>query len=333
MPLVVRYIFRHPRKGFFSMEELFNTIINHLPKEIKVERFTLPYPGSGGKSRIKNLLSLKRNSTQVNHVTGDVNFMAFGLNPKTTIVTIHDVESFLQGSWLKNKLIWLLWLQGPLFLSRYVTVISEATRDVLLKKIFIKAEKIKVIPNCISPNFTYYPKEFQEKMPRILHLGTKENKNLEGLIQALEGMPCHLRIIGKLNQRQEKLLIDHNVCYSNQYNLTAQGIVAEYINADLLSFVSYYEGFGMPIIEAQATGRPVITSNLSSMPEVAGDAALQVNPYKVEEIKEGILRLFQDADLRQNLIRKGLENVKRFQPAVIAEQYAALYREILEEQQ
>ena len=102
-----------------------------------------------------------------------------------------------------------------------------------------------------------------------------------------------------------------------------------YHQCNMLSFISTHEGFGMPIIEAQATGRPVVTSNLSSMPEVAGKGALLVNPYDINDIKLKILSIMKNDSLRDNLIELGFENVKRFKKEVIAEQYLNLYHEIL----
>ena len=99
--------------------------------------------------------------------------------------------------------------------------------------------------------------------------------------------------------------------------------------ADILAFVSTYEGFGLPIIEAQAIGRVVITSNLASMPEVAGKGALFVNPFSVEEIREGIVSLIENEHDRATLIKRGLENVKRFDKEKIANQYQEIYDEFL----
>jgi glycosyltransferase involved in cell wall biosynthesis len=93
-------------------------------------------------------------------------------------------------------------------------------------------------------------------------------------------------------------------------------------------FASTYEGFGMPIVEANATGRPVVTSNIGPMPEVAGSAACLVDPFDCSSIREGIVRVIGDADYRSHLVAGGFENVKRFQADVIAAQYAAVYREV-----
>jgi glycosyltransferase involved in cell wall biosynthesis len=101
----------------------------------------------------------------------------------------------------------------------------------------------------------------------------------------------------------------------------------EYSKASLLTFVSTIEGFGMPILEAQACSLPVITSNCSSMPEVAGDAAIMVDPFNVTAIRNGILDLMSNETLRNELIKKGYENIKRFSKEKVIAQYAGLYQE------
>jgi len=93
-------------------------------------------------------------------------------------------------------------------------------------------------------------------------------------------------------------------------------------------FASTYEGFGMPIIEAQAIGRPVITSNIGAMKEVALDTACLVDPYDVESIKNGIQKLIRDEAYRDLMIKKGLKNVERFSLETISNQYIALYKSI-----
>jgi glycosyltransferase involved in cell wall biosynthesis len=84
----------------------------------------------------------------------------------------------------------------------------------------------------------------------------------------------------------------------------------------------------MPIIEAQAIGRPVITSNLGAMKEVAGKGAILVDPNSLEDIRNGILRLIKEDELRSELIHNGLENVKRFDLKRITEQYVVLYQQM-----
>ena len=100
-----------------------------------------------------------------------------------------------------------------------------------------------------------------------------------------------------------------------------------YQGAEMLVFPSMYEGFGIPILEAMACGIPVITSNISSMPEVAGNAAVLVNPYETNEIAAAMQRICSNRDLRKDLIAKGSKNVKRFNWEKTAEKTLSVYEE------
>ena len=158
------------------------------------------------------------------------------------------------------------WFTLPLKYCKYVTVVSEATKNELLKFINYPEQNIYVIPNAIDGGYKYVPSDFNESCPQILQVGTTYNKNLERLIEAIKDIPCRLNIIGILSQDLIYLLEKNKIVYVNYTNLSQEAIIQQYIDCDMLSFVSTYEGFGMPIIEANATGRPVVTSNLLSMP-------------------------------------------------------------------
>jgi len=104
----------------------------------------------------------------------------------------------------------------------------------------------------------------------------------------------------------------------------------QYVECDLLLFASTYEGFGLPIIEAQSVGRPVVTSNFGSMEEVAGDSACLVDPYDINSIRAGILRVINDVEYRLKLVRLGLDNIKKYSIELISNDYVSLYDEILD---
>ena len=192
----------------------------------------------------------------------------------------------------------------------------------------IKTNKVSVIYNPIQPIFQYTPKEFNTQCPRILHIGTAWNKNLDRVIQSLKDISCELRIIGELDTKTIKLLKENNIYYTNSSNLSDKDMVKEYQQADIISFPSLYEGFGMPIIEGQKTGRIVVTSNLAPLTEIASDAAIFVNPYEIESIKQGFITAINNHQLRNTLIQKGNQNISRFEQKKIAEQYINLYKSI-----
>jgi len=341
--LKVVYLHRKPRQfGNFSIESYFEDIRSYLPLiSTKIEPivYQSPFFSDGILPRIKNILDAK-NQTQklksdINHITGDVHFLTMGLNPKKTILTIHDC-AFLErhGTSLKDKLkrkfLKTFWLDIPVKQARFVTAVSEATKNEIIKHTNCNPNKIIVIPTTISPKFAaatqnYIPKEFNSEKPIILQLGAAFNKNLERLFESLEGINCKLHIIAPLSEHHFELLKKHNIDYKHEDKVSFEELILAYKNCDLVSFVSTIEGFGMPIIEAQTLQKPVITSTISSMPWVAGKDACLVNPYSVTEIKEGILKIINDENYRSELINDGQENIKRFNPKTVAHQYVALY--------
>jgi glycosyltransferase involved in cell wall biosynthesis len=176
--------------------------------------------------------------------------------------------------------------------------------------------------------FTSFPRAFDESGYRVLHIGTNPNKNLLRVVDALRGLPCHLRVIGCLNSEQRRCLDESGLDYSDAFNLTDAEMVSEYHSSDMVVFVSTYEGFGMPILEGQATGRPVVTSNLPSMTEVAGDGACLVDPFEVASIRAGIERVATDSGYRGRLIANGFVNVAGYTREVVGEMYGALYVDV-----
>ena len=138
-----------------------------------------------------------------------------------------------------------------------------------------------------------------------------------------------MTIIGKLTNQQKKIILNCDIEITNKTDLTDAEIITEYINADIISFCSEYEGFGMPIIEANATGRVVVTSNLPPMTEVGGQAAFYVNPFDVDDIKQTIIKVIDDEESRNEHIALGLENTKRFSLCNIVAQYKKIYKSLI----
>ena len=327
--MTISYYFRKPSETQHSIEVQFDTIQNKLPSDFTYINHYSKYFSKNLYKIIFNIFEGISKQSMVNHITGDIHYISLLLKKRKTILTIHDIASSITHNKLKSYFIKLLWFTLAVKKVRYITVISEFTKNQLLEYINIKAEKVFVIPDCISDNFKYSPKEFSKNKAIILQIGTKENKNLTNLIESLKDLNCKLLIIGKLTVNQIELLEKNKINYENTYNLTHSEIISYYKKADILTFVSTYEGFGVPIIEANAIGRPVITSNISPMKEIAGDAAILVDPYCTKDIKNAVLKLINDMSLRKSLIEKGLENAKKYKAEHIAQQYCELYKKIL----
>lgn len=318
---------RRPQGGV-SIERLFADVRAALP-EVEAKVLVSRFSSRGICGRIYNIVEAVFHQGDVNHITGDVHFLALLLRKKRTLLTIHDLVSVHRLSGLRKKVLLLFWYWLPIKRAEQVTVISQFTKDDLLRHINVDPKKIRVVYDCVSSAFQSEPKEFNATNPVVLQVGVGKNKNLERVAEALQGVPCHLRIIGHLSSNQTEILHRCGIEYSSASSISDEQIVEEYCRCDMLVFASTYEGFGLPIAEAQATGRPVITSNICSMPEVAGDAACLVDPFDVASIREGILKVINMVAYREELVQQGFENVKRFRAEHIASQYLDIYRELL----
>lgn len=315
--------------GNFSMENLFSDLREEMRKHVGIRNEECPEFSRGVLPRLKNLLWARKKQGVINHITGDVNYIALLMNPSSTILTIHDCVNLERLSGVRRWLLKKFWFDWPIRRVRFVTVISEATRRRLLELTNCPDEKIRVIYNPISGQLKYTPKEFDFKKPVLLHIGTKANKNLRRHVKAISGLNCKLCIIGKLSEGDLALLEQHQIDYVNRCDLSYQDIVVEYTKCDIVLFASTYEGFGLPIIEGQAVGRPVITSNAWSMPEVAGDGALLVDPNSVSEIRAAVVSLMGNAEMRKRLVECGRENIERFMPEAICADYLSVYEQIM----
>lgn len=312
----------------FSIERLFADVRASLPADITPIVSQCRFRSVGLWKRVYNVLEAALRQGDVNHITGDVHYLAVCLRRRKTVLSVMDCVLLERTRGIKWCLAFVLWYWLPARRSQLITVISESTKRELRRYLKFPEEKVRVVHCPVSDVFRFSPRASDFAKPIILQIGTKPNKNLERVAAAIHGISCHLRVIGRLGRQQEAALERWGVEYSAVANISGEDVVEEYRRCDMLVFASTYEGFGLPIVEAQATGRPVVTSNLLSMPEVSGDAACLVDPFDVQSIREGILKVIGDPLYRQELVQKGLVNAQRFRPETVAAQYAAIYREL-----
>ncbi len=321
----VQQVFRKPIPEYFSLENVFSNIREPLEKWFRVSTTTAISERAHPLAVLKNLWGFRKLEGDVFHVTGDIHYAVFAFSGKKTVLTIHDCV-FLYNKTGVHKWIFLwFWLKLPVRHVRFVTTISEATKKDIIQHTGCAPSKVIVINNPMDVCFTFSPKPFNATRPLILQMGTWTNKNLERVIEALAGLSCHLTIIGKLSDAQLALLKQSNIDYLNHFNLSKEELIAQYKECDMVVFASTFEGFGLPVIEAQATGRPLVTSNLSPMKDVAGEGACFADPYDSTSIRNCVDRIIADPAYRESIVRSGLENIKRFNPETVAAAYASVY--------
>ena len=283
--------------------------------------------------QLKIPLALKREGVTLFHAP---HYVLPPLVRCRSVVTIHDCIHLMFPQYLPNRFA-LAYARTSIALAarratRIMTVSESSKRDIL-RFVDAPAGKIDVIYNAYDERFGIEPKDedvlrvrerYQLQDPFVLYAGNvKPHKNLERLIDAF-----HLLRARGLDQVKLVLIGDDISKYAalrravHQHQLhrhvrflgymPEETLVVLYRLASVFVFPSLYEGFGLPPLEAMASGTPVVTSNVSSLPEVAGDAAVLVDPYDPAAIADGIQRVLTDETLRADLVRKGLARAKQF---------------------
>ncbi|MCX6745581.1 MAG: glycosyltransferase family 1 protein [Candidatus Parcubacteria bacterium] len=269
----------------------------------------------------------------------NLNFIALSKTCQP-VITSHDLSYKLFPQFFSAKRrLWhqLIAPKTTLKNCAKIIAVSQNTKNDLINHYKIEPEKIKVIYSGLDQQFYHQIKKtdphlkrirdkYQLQQPFILFLGTLEpRKNIEGLIEAFE-MAKHKN--SKLDELNLVIAGERGWNYQHVFSLVFKSRYQDQIKfigyiprqdkpylynlAELLIFPSFYEGFGLPALEAQACGLPVIASANSSFPEILGQSACLIKPDHLEEISEAIQQILSTTELKNKLIALGLENVKRF---------------------
>ncbi|WP_234736339.1 glycosyltransferase family 4 protein [Tellurirhabdus bombi] len=320
-------IYRKDRANFKSIEKVFDAIT----QELLLDKVKLPQHSTSILNVLKNIFFLRNVESDIIHITGDAHYSILCLPKyKKVVLTIHDCVLLhrLSKYTLKYWVYYFFWYKLPMIRADVITTISEKTKQDLLKISEKITDKIKIIYNPIDNEFDKIEKGFNTAYPILLQVGTGFNKNLENIIHAIASIKCKLIIVGKLCRSQEQLLNQFHIDYDNFFDIDKSILIEKYIESDIVLFASTYEGFGLPILEAQSIGRVLITSKISPMIEIAGEGAYFVDPFDPNSIRKAILELLNNDSLREKLITHGYSNLIRFELSSIAQQYAAIYNYI-----
>jgi len=273
------------------------------------------------------------------------------------VVTVHDV-SFLEHpeyfTWLRRTQLRQTVATTVRHAARVLTV-SEFSRDAILRSYDIAEDKVRVIPNAANPDFRVIGREkamravtqrLRMEAPFVLSVGDLQlRKNHVGLIAAFAKMLTahpqlkhHLVLTGKETWFTPKVTeAALSSGFANRIHFT--GFVSDdqllelYNACECFVFPSFYEGFGLPILEAMACGRAVACSNTSAMPEVADGAGILFDPYSVDEIRRAMSDILLDPELRARKERLGLQRAASFSWQKSARATLDVYREVVEERQ
>lgn len=264
------------------------------------------------------------------------------------IVTMHDLIFLRYPEYYKqiDRKIYDRKFRHACRKADLIHAISEQTKRDLITYFAVPEEKIAVIYQSINPIFykraemelkIQLRKKYQLPKKFLLSVGTVEpRKNLLGILEGMAHSKTYIPIVvvGKLTDYHHKVqkFIEADLNRLQVFFLPRiedEELAVLYQMAEIMVYPSLFEGFGLPVAEAQASGCPVITSNISSLPEAGGDAAYYINPEKPEEIGQALKALLGDQVLRKSLIAKGKINAQRFTRESFARQLKHLYNLVL----
>jgi glycosyltransferase involved in cell wall biosynthesis len=246
----------------------------------------------------------------------------------STILTIHDLVFLQTYKGLRRSVMKWLFLDLPVKKAKWITTVSHKSKEEIIRFTKCDPRKIIVIANPLAENCKVNLNSSFSEEPRLLFVGTKPNKNLDNVIPALFGLNINLRIIGELTHKQHLLLSKFEIKYSDTFNLSDDELSWEYHNADIILFPSLYEGFGLPVIEGFCAGKPVITSDISPMNDIAGDAAFLVDPHSISSIRDGVKAVIANPELRKVKVEKGKLIASSYQSKNIFTAYENLWKQV-----
>ncbi|OGD32387.1 hypothetical protein A3C91_05035 [Candidatus Azambacteria bacterium RIFCSPHIGHO2_02_FULL_52_12] len=299
--------------SYFSKNSFF------LPGHFKVEKLYAPFLG------METRLSLKMFFSPPDVLFMPANFLP-AIYPRNNVVTIHGLEfEYYPEAYASDHLRYLkTHTARAVAKAKTIIATSASTKKDLIKFYNADPQKIRIIHHGVNSQIAYHHKYPPIDEKYILFIGRLEKKkNVANIVRSFGVLkekykiPHKLVLVGRPGFGFDEIgrAIDES---RYKQDIVQTGYISHeekesfFKHADVFVFPSFYQGFGMPILESQLRQVPLVTSNISSMAEVAGDGALHVDPHSIEEITEATYRIISDKNLRKQLVEKGLENVRQY---------------------
>ncbi|MBR1638756.1 MAG: glycosyltransferase [Treponema sp.] len=321
-------LIRKKQVGENSIEE----IAYRLSKDLNIPVVCVPYYSTSIINLMKNIIFARQLAAPVFHILTPSEAYLLPFLKGKKCITYHDLGTVFNA---RNKIYKLMRIFLHILPSKYfadrITFVSEQTKQEWLKTTKSKKKDIlSVIYNAYDERLIPQESSIKNEAFTILQIGTAKRKNLISTIRACDGLNVKLNIIGKLNEEQKNELTNLKINYKNSFDISYEEVIENYRNCDIVCFPTFYEGFGVPLIEANAMHKPIIAGDIPVLHEIGENAAFFVNPNSVEEIRTAIKRLMMDEGLRTQLVESGIENAKKYEHRHIACLYKKLYEELLE---
>lgn len=272
--------------------------------------------------------------------------------PKPYVYTVHSSVTWTHPHFYPDKIRWRVnrLQEKGVREARMLLCVSQHVKDFIADRFNVPEERLAVVYHGVSPHFK--PREEREYKEHLheryglsgryfLFAGKlKENKNISGLIKAFmlfrEQTKSDVKLVLAGRRLWSEGTLDQEInkaCESGAVvelgHIDHEDMPLLYNSALALTFPSFWEGFGIPILEAQASGTPVMTSNNSSLPEASGGHALHIDPESIEEMADAMRQLAENTELRKTLRKNGIENAKKFTWEQAARQTLAAYNRVL----
>lgn len=253
--------------------------------------------------------------------------------PCPTVMTLHDVPFMHHPQWIRRRDVWYLrkFTQRWADKAEHIFAVSQFTKDDLIEKLRLPADKITVTHNAVAPRFQPIPPEKQQQIrdqwtggvPYVLFPSAMHpRKNVLRLCQAFslakeqKQLPHVLVLAGRLAWHTHELqsIMEDGIRKGHYIYIPYldQELPEVMGAATIVAYPSIFEGFGMPVLEAMACGVPVLTSPITALPEVGGNAAIYTDPVSIEDLSEKLIQLLTQDSLREQCRVRGLDQVKKF---------------------